>query len=102
MDTATLGVEAMARKAQEPDDEPMGPIIFENLDRFGFVDRTARTAELARLVQEKTGKPMTRQRVAQILNAVRVSPETVEALAAAIGVKPSELTRKTKGKGKGK
>jgi hypothetical protein len=72
----------------------MGTILFENLERLGYVDRVARSAEIARLVKEKTGRSITRQRVQQLLNAVKISPETIELLARGLGVKPTDLTKK--------
>lgn len=84
----------MARKSSDAEGEPMGSILFENLDRLGYVDRVARSSEIAKRVSEKTGKPFTRQRVLQLLNAVRINPETIELLASGLGVKSSELMRK--------
>jgi hypothetical protein len=77
-------------------DEPIGPLVAENLYRLGYGDIVIRNAEIARLVSEKTGQSFSRQRVASILNAVRVEPETIELVAKAIGVKPAELTRRSK------
>lgn len=92
------GQDSMARKrAPEPDD-PIGPILFENLDRLGYVDRVLRSAEIAKIVTERTGRSMTRQRVSQLINAVRVNPETIALLAEGLGVKPSELTKPIRGR----
>jgi hypothetical protein len=85
----------MAKKKVETD-APVGPLLVENLYRLGYGDIVIRNAEIARLVSEKTGQSFSRQRVASILNAVRVEPETVALLAKAIGVKPQELTRRSK------
>lgn len=79
------------------DEMPMGPTIAENLVRLGYADIVVRSAQIARLATAK-GHKMSRQRVAAIMNAVKVKDETIEALADAIGVKPSELTRRSKGK----
>lgn len=86
----------MARRKAPQGDEPIGRIIAANLIRLGFSDRVIRTTEVARLVTEKTGKRMSPQRVSGILNADRVTPETIERLAKGLGVKPEELTRKPK------
>jgi hypothetical protein len=85
----------MAKKKAEADG-PVGPLLAANLYRLGYGDIVIRNADVARLVSEKTGQSFSRQRVASILNAVRVEPETIELLAKAIGVKPAELTKRTK------
>ena len=82
----------MAKKKIETD-EPIGPRLAANLYRLGYGDVVIRHAEIARLVSEKSGQSFSRQRVATILNAVRVEPETIELIAKAIGVKSDELTR---------
>jgi uncharacterized protein YneF (UPF0154 family) len=86
----------MARKEFEVVEEPIGPQLMINLLRLGFADIVVRSSELANLVSEKTGKTMSRQRISQMMNAVRVEPETIETLAKALGVKPSELVKKTR------
>lgn len=86
----------MARKEFEVGDDPIGPLLVLNLFRLGFADIVVRSSEIARLVSEKTGKSMTRQRIAAMTNAVRVEPGTIEQLAKGLGVKPSELVRKAK------
>lgn len=86
----------MARKEFEAADDPIGPLIMVNLLRLGHADIVVRASELSRLVAEKTGKSMSRQRISAMMNAVRVEPETIEALAKGLGVKPSELTKKTR------
>lgn len=84
----------MARKTTPPrDDRPIGPVLAANLARLGYTETTIRTSEIARLVRERTGKKMSRQRISAILNAVRVNPGTIETLAMALGVSPNELTR---------
>lgn len=80
----------MARKAEPP----IGPMIAENLLRLGYADIVVRSSELAKLVAEKTGRSMSRQRISAIMNAVRVDDQTVATLAEAIGVEPEELTRR--------
>jgi hypothetical protein len=90
MTAASLEVAPMSRKAEPP----VGPILAENLLRLGYADIVVRASEVSRLVSERTGKAMSRQRVSAIMNAVRVDAETVSTLAEAIGVEPEELTRK--------
>lgn len=75
---------------------PIAFLIVNNLLRLGFADIVVRSSELSALVAEKTGKPVSRQRISAIMNAVRVEPETIEAIAKGIGVKPAELTRKVR------
>lgn len=70
-----------------------GSILASNMYRLGYGDIVIRSAEVARLVTEKTGQSMSRQRIGTILNAVSVNPETIATLAKALGVKPSELTK---------
>jgi uncharacterized protein YneF (UPF0154 family) len=82
----------MARKTRDRGDMPIGPLLVKNLYRLGYADLVVRSAELSRLV-ERTGHKMSRQRIAQMMNAVRVEDETIAVLAKAIGVKPSELLR---------
>ena len=74
-------------------DIPEGKILAYNLKRLGYSEEVIKMAEIARLVTEKTEKKMSRQRISTILNAIRVTPETFELIARAIGVKPAELKR---------
>lgn len=71
----------------------MGPVILANLLRLGFAEVKPQAARIAKLAGSK-GRPITRQRISQIVNAVRVEPETVETIAQAVGVKPAELLRR--------
>ena len=70
-----------------------GPTLAANLIRLGYADTVVRTAEIARRVADHTGRPISRQRVAQLLGAVRVTPARVAEIAAALGVDPAELVR---------
>jgi hypothetical protein len=92
----------MARKKAHEDTPaaPMGPTLAANLERLGFAESVIKTTEVAKLVREKTGKPMSRQRIAALLNAVRITDQTLELIAKGLGVHPRELTRETKPKGK--
>jgi helix-turn-helix protein len=83
----------MAKSKPKPEDRPMGSVLTENLIRLGYADTVVRTTEVARLVTEKTGHKMSRQRIANLLNAINVRPETIAIIAKALGVKPSELTK---------
>jgi hypothetical protein len=93
MTTQVLEAKDMARKAAEGRDKPIGPLLVKNLYRLKFADIVVRSGEIATLVSEKTGKPISRQRVSQLMNAVRVEPETLEMLAKGLGVKVAELLR---------
>ena len=70
-----------------------GDILAYNLKRLGYRDEVVRTTQVAELVTEKTGHTMSRQRIANLLNAIRISSATFEAIAKGIGVKPAELKR---------
>lgn len=86
------GTLTMARpKARQ--DKAIGPILARNLYRLGHADIVVRASDLSRLVGENTDESLTRQRISQIVNAVRVEPETIALLAKAIGVEPEELIR---------
>lgn len=93
MTIALPETERMAKKKVVTTDKPVGPLITKNLIRLGYAETIIRSAEVARLVTEKTGKTMSRQRVSAITNAVRVAPETIAAIAKGLGVKPEELLR---------
>jgi hypothetical protein len=83
----------MARKKIDRPGGAIGPVLAHNFYRLGYGDVVIRHAEISKLVKKKTGKKMSRQRIAAILNAVRVSDETIETLAKAVGVKVDELTK---------
>lgn len=91
MTTRTEGRKVGRKKANPGTDKPVGPLLVKNLHRLGFADVVVRSAEVARLVAEKTGRPMSRQRIASMMNAVRVEPETLDTLAKALGVKVADL-----------
>lgn len=92
---ATLGIE-MARRNTSDSTPPDGSVLAENLIRLGYAETVVRTTEIARLVTEKTGKSMSRQRIASLLNAITIRPETIEQLAKGLGVDPKELTKRSK------
>lgn len=87
----------MARVKKPSGEPPDGTILAENLVRLGYSEHVIKTTEVARLVTERTDKTMSRQRIASLLNAVRISPETWAALAKGLGVKPEELRKMPKG-----
>jgi hypothetical protein len=87
---------AMPRRKPSDGETPAGTILAENLIRLGYADTVIRATEIANLVTKKTGKNMSRQRVANLLNAINISPETIKMIAEGLGVKPEELTRRTK------
>jgi hypothetical protein len=84
---------SMARRKTPIGPTPAGTVLAVNLIRLGFAETVVKTTEVARLVTEKTGHKMSRQRVANLLNAIKISPETFELIAKALGVEVSELTR---------
>lgn len=86
----------MARKKSHEGDIPTGDVIAENLVRLGYADQVIRVSEIASLILERTGKKVSRQRIANILGSLRVYPDTVEMLAKGLGVKPEELTKPPK------
>lgn len=93
MTIALAGTEQMARKKVVTTDKPIGPLLLKNFARLGYVDMVPRSAEIARLVTEKTGKPISRQRISAIINAVRVEPDTIAQIAKGLGLKVDELLR---------
>lgn len=93
MATVVLEGFQMARRSVKPG-EPIGPIIAQNLYRLGYADIVVRSTELSRLISENTGRSMSRQRVAAVMNSVNVDPDTIATIADAIGVDPSELTKR--------
>jgi DNA-binding Xre family transcriptional regulator len=85
----------MARKrTMKPGDPADGPILVQNLCRLGYCEQVVRTTEISRLVAEKTGKSMSRQRIANLLNAAHITDTTLATLAEALGVKPEDLLKK--------
>jgi transcriptional regulator with XRE-family HTH domain len=85
----------MARKRTVRRDDPAdGLVLAENLCRLGFCEEVVKTTEIARLVTERTGKTMSRQRIANLLNSVRITQTTLETIAEALGVDVSELRRR--------
>ena len=93
MTTALTKAKIMARKKVVPGNKPIGPILAKNLYRLGLADIVVRTTEVAELIAKETGRRITRQRISAIVNAVKVEQETIDLIAKAIGVDPSELTR---------
>jgi hypothetical protein len=92
MSLLLVEADSMARRSKKVD--PIGPVIAENLWRLGWAVIRPKGAELSKLVAERTGRSMSKQRISAIVNAVHVEPETIATLAQAIGVDPDELTRR--------
>jgi hypothetical protein len=69
----------------------IGGLLKANLFRLGYGDEVVSTKKIADLVTTKTGKKMSRQRVAQILNSVHIEDETIARIATAVGVSPGSL-----------
>lgn len=92
--TTIIGSDAIGvrpkRRGTEP---PMGQVLLENLQRFGYAELVIRATDLAKLINEKTDKKISRQRIAALPNAIRINPETIGPIAEALGVDPSELMR---------
>jgi hypothetical protein len=76
--------------------EPDGSVLKRNLIRLGFSEHVVKTTEIAALVAQKTGKKMSRQRVANLLNAIRITSETIQTIAKGLGVKPEDLMDRKK------
>jgi hypothetical protein len=93
MTTQVLEAKDMAKKSAAGRDKAMGPIIARNLYRLGYGEMNVKSGEVAAKVSEKTGKPISRQRISQMMNAARIEPDTIEMLAKGLGVKVSELLR---------
>jgi DNA-binding Xre family transcriptional regulator len=72
---------------------PVGPVLERNLFRLGKADIVVRSTEIAKDVTASTGIPMSRQRISALMNAVHIEPETIEMIAKALKVKPSELLK---------
>lgn len=83
----------MARLKSRDTRPPDGPVLAKNLVRLGYADQVVRTTEVAKLVALNTGKPISRQRVAALLNAVRINPKTIAMIAKGLGVSPDELMK---------
>lgn len=86
----------MPRKPAEPFEPADGPILRENLIRLGFFEKIVHATKIAKLVTEKTGKSMSRQRISNLFNAVHITPDTIATIAKGLGVKPEELMRRPK------
>jgi hypothetical protein len=80
----------MTRKKPDVPKRTHGELLEHNLVRLGYGATVIRTAEIARLVSA-SGRPMSRQRIAALVNARRIEPETIEAIAKGLGVAATEL-----------
>jgi len=78
----------------------LGPLIARGLIRLGYAEPTAvRLTEVARVVTEATGRPLSKQRLAAILKADSITPETLEWIAGGLGLTPQELIAGKRAKG---
>jgi hypothetical protein len=83
----------------------VGSIIKQTLINMGYVEEPAvKLTEVARIVTEKTDKNLSKQRLKAILEADRVSAETLNWLARGLGISVAELVsggpqKKSKGEG---
>lgn len=75
----------------------MGAILRENLIRLAYYEDVIKTKEIAKLVTERTGKSMSRQRIANLLNSVHITDATLETIAKALKVEPSDLIPRNSG-----
>jgi hypothetical protein len=71
----------------------IGDLLLKNLCRLGHGRMVVDSTGLSKLCA-KAGTPMTRQRISQMMNAASIQPATIEALARAVKVPPSELLRR--------
>jgi transcriptional regulator with XRE-family HTH domain len=71
----------------------VGAILLKNLHRLGHAKVVVNALELSRLC-EAAGVKMNKQRISRLMNSFTVEPATIEALARAVGVPPSELLRR--------
>lgn len=83
----------MSRKKADPPKRTDGELLEHNLVRLGYGSVVVRHSDVASKVAESTGRPMSRQRIATLVNARRIEPETLETIATALGVKPADLLR---------
>ena len=83
----------LVREASAVARKPVGPTLLKNLHRLGYADIVPRSSELSRLVADKCGKSLSRQRISAIVNSVNVEDATIELLAKAIGVDADELLK---------
>lgn len=75
-------------------DEPIGPIIANNLARLGYAETVIRISEIARAIERHTGKPCSPQGVSHVINAVRLEKTTIAKVADSLGVALSDLLAK--------
>jgi hypothetical protein len=93
MDRHSAGDTAMARM-KKPIPKPegdIGPIIEKTLIRLGHAQNVVKLTDVCRLIKERTGKTISRQRLAAILKANSVEDGTIEMIAKGVGVSPAEL-----------
>jgi hypothetical protein len=84
----------MARKKTETGDVPIGDRLSEVFYRLGYGGKVLYHEHIAKLIKARTGHQISRQRVASIFNAIRVSEDTIKTLADAAGLTPGQLVGK--------
>lgn len=89
----------MAKRKPEKRPMPMGQVLKANLRRLQLTEEVVRSAEIIRRIKARTGRDVTRQRIAALVNAIYIEPETIAWLADGLGVTPEDLLREPKGDG---
>ena len=84
----------MARKKVTSDESlpADGKTLEESLCRLGYCERVVKATEVSRIVEEKGGK-LSRQRLAQLLNARRITDQSWKTIADGLGVSVEDLKR---------
>jgi hypothetical protein len=89
-----LAEEEMAKK--RPASAPQGAmseILRHNAARLGWTETVIPYSAIAKAIQEKTGKTISRQRVATMFSSHNISDESLELLAKGMGVSVKDLIR---------
>jgi hypothetical protein len=91
----SIAVGIMARKKTSESDRrpPDGVVLGRNLCRLGYCETVVKTTEVSKLISERTGRHISRQRIAQLLNAVSITPGMLSVLAKGLGVSEDELSQ---------
>ena len=89
-----VAVQYMARKKVSSEDQrpPDGKVLQASLCRLGYCEQVVKATEVSRIVTEQGGK-LSRQRVAQLLNAMKITDQSWETIANGLGVTVEELKR---------
>lgn len=77
----------------------VGNLIKHTLINMGYVEEPAvKLTEVSRIVTEKTGRNLSKQRLKAILEAERLAPDTLDWLALGLGISVAELVSGGPGK----